>query len=548
MTDSSASRGGGIANFATLTMSDRSRVEGNESRNPFDGGGGIFNAIGASATLSFTTVTRNAVSDGGPGGGISNQGTLVVKDASSITSNTAAVPIDSLPVPCTGCCGGSRGGGGIMNDILFDGTANPPHGTLTLIDSTVDGNESDTNGGGITNYGLSTLSGSTISNNTAGCTGGGIDEFALETNPQFGRVAMTNSTLSGDHAKEGGGIRHRTGPASLDYVTITGNSAKFGGGINGDESLTARHTIVAGNVLRSGGQGPDCDGVFTSGGYVLVQYTTFCDLFGDTTGNVLGRDPGLGPLADNGGPSLTHAPGALSSAVDAIPPPCGAATDQRGVVRPQAASVVARRRCDIGAFERERTRLLGFSILDPATAEVTAREPTTYTFTWIVPPEFAGWRAALDALEIRFRDADDTVLWIRFDEPSNTVSLYDDRKGEIGPAFALGSAKRLETPFATLDLAVSALDGPSGPQVTLTLVVTFKPRAAGRAYGVDVRATGDAGEEQGFDTKAQLSVLPNDPLQCHLEVLALEGRAAAAAPFSSARARCRGRSTAGVAR
>src|SRR5204862_5560143 len=119
--DSSAVRGGGIANFRTLTLSNGSRVEGNESLDLFDGGGGIFNGIGASATLSFTTVTHNAVSQGGPGGGIANQGTLVVKDASRITSNTTTT--DSPPPPgCTGCCGGSRGGGGIMNDILFDGT------------------------------------------------------------------------------------------------------------------------------------------------------------------------------------------------------------------------------------------------------------------------------------------------------------------------------------------------------------------------------------------------------------------------------------------
>jgi len=64
---------------------------------------------------------------------------------------------------------------------------------------------------------------------------------------------------------------------------------------------------------------------------------------GDQTGVA---DPGLGPLADNGGPTETHAPMAGSPAIDAVtgtcPPP---ADDQRGVARPQGAA------CDIGSVE-----------------------------------------------------------------------------------------------------------------------------------------------------------------------------------------------------
>jgi hypothetical protein len=59
-----------------------------------------------------------------------------------------------------------------------------------------------------------------------------------------------------------------------------------------------------------------------------------------------GTDPLLGPLADNGGPSETHALLPGSPAIDAGPPTCEA-TDQRGVPRPQEAA------CDIGAYERQ---------------------------------------------------------------------------------------------------------------------------------------------------------------------------------------------------
>ena len=55
----------------------------------------------------------------------------------------------------------------------------------------------------------------------------------------------------------------------------------------------------------------------------------------------------LAPLADNGGPTLTHALVPDSPAIDASPVDAEcAATDQRGNARPQGAM------CDIGAFEK----------------------------------------------------------------------------------------------------------------------------------------------------------------------------------------------------
>jgi hypothetical protein len=64
-----------------------------------------------------------------------------------------------------------------------------------------------------------------------------------------------------------------------------------------------------------------------------------------------------------------------------------------------------------------------------------------------------------------------------------------------------------QTPFATLDLEESAVDGPPGLRVTLTLDVSFKPHAAGRSYVVEVLATDEVGHEQGFEPKGQLTVL-----------------------------------------
>ncbi len=55
----------------------------------------------------------------------------------------------------------------------------------------------------------------------------------------------------------------------------------------------------------------------------------------------------LGALADNGGPTLTHALLPGSPALDAGNDAACSATDQRGVSRPQGAH------CDIGAYEAQ---------------------------------------------------------------------------------------------------------------------------------------------------------------------------------------------------
>jgi hypothetical protein len=70
-----------------------------------------------------------------------------------------------------------------------------------------------------------------------------------------------------------------------------------------------------------------------------------CVLIGP--GDLPGVAPLLGPLANNGGPTDTHALLAGSPAIDAGG--ICAPTDQRGVTRPQGPA------CDIGAFEAPAT-------------------------------------------------------------------------------------------------------------------------------------------------------------------------------------------------
>ncbi|HJP65595.1 MAG TPA: DUF6299 family protein, partial [Actinomycetota bacterium] len=86
-------------------------------------------------------------------------------------------------------------------------------------------------------------------------------------------------------------------------------------------------------------------------------------------------DPKLGPLADNGGPTLTHpllvgSPAFEAGSFDCPPPE----TDQRGVSRPQFV------RCDIGATESEDILgIVSVTVDETATLLGTGRVTTTGT-------------------------------------------------------------------------------------------------------------------------------------------------------------------------
>jgi hypothetical protein len=166
---------------------------------------------------------------------------------------------------------------------------------------------------------------------------------------------MANCTVSGNEAVtgQGGGVWHQAGLLTMRNCTISGNTAGSGGGlamVSGDAQLA--NTIIAVNLAEAG---PDCLGAATSLGFNLVGDLTGCDWISGA-GDLVGSgenpvDPLLGPLQNNGGPTLTRALLLGSPAIDAgnpLPPGSGDAcesSDQRGVVRPQGS------RCDIGAYE-----------------------------------------------------------------------------------------------------------------------------------------------------------------------------------------------------
>ncbi len=267
----------------------------------------------------------------------------------------------------------------IVNGSADYGSGIRNEGTLSLNRSTVSGNVATAAGGGLYIDGPLTLRGSTINDNQAGNEGGGLLIVA-----QPGDVLIENSTVSGNTAYRGGGIKGSDGNdvnaeywITLRNVTITANHATdYGGGLYaantyGVFGAELINSIVAGNTADHGN--PDIDGDYAgngrvrSGGYNLIgtyQGTgsgyeilwNDTDQVGTPTSPI---DPLLGPLADNGGPTMTHALLPDSPAIDAGS--CTVDADQRGVARPQDGNSDGVAQCDIGAFELEPTPLFAWS-------------------------------------------------------------------------------------------------------------------------------------------------------------------------------------------
>ncbi|BBB30134.1 DUF4347 domain-containing protein [Neptunomonas japonica] len=269
------------------------------------------------------------------------------------------------------------------SDVEFSGNAAENGGaisnagTLNLYDSTIDNNSATQQGGGIDTTGTTTLERVTVSNNTnSGTKGGGI----MVGN---GGLTATNLTVSGNSsASDGGGI-YTLRPITLISATITDNTATWGSGIytQGAGSVDLSNTIVAGNNTSS-----DLYGTFVSSNNNLIgNVGTATGLTDGVSGDQVGSagspiDPLLSTLQDNGGPTLTHALLAGSTAIDtgngAAP-----ATDQRGITRPQDGDGDAVATADIGAFEFELAKVISSD--GQGSAKATAMDASgNYVVVW----------------------------------------------------------------------------------------------------------------------------------------------------------------------
>jgi hypothetical protein len=257
---------------------------------------------GAQAEIIGVTIRGGQVS--GDGGGIRNAGQLSLSRV-LVTANRA----------------NSGAGGGIYS--------NGAGATLTVTQSAVTANSASGVGGGIAVGQQMTLSDSTVSGNSAGATGGGIHAFENADAPILGSTITANQA-----GTQGGGLFAESTP----FITV--------------DRPDLHNTILAGNTAPAD---RDCGGTPSSSGHNLIGVgSSTCIDFTAAKGDLVGtatapRDPRLGPLANNGGTTPTHALLAGSPAINAGEG-C-TATDQRGQGRASA--------CDIGAFEISTDCLTG---------------------------------------------------------------------------------------------------------------------------------------------------------------------------------------------
>jgi hypothetical protein len=305
----------------------------------------------ATSTLSLGELSvTNAAAITGPGANLltidaAGQSRVFVIDDG--TSNHRDIQLRGLTLT-GGNVAGFKNGGGILN-----------RENLTLTASTIRGNSTTFLGGSIwTTSGNLTVAESTISGNSAS-HGGGIFSGA---NGNPGTTTILSSTISGNTASvSGGGVLNMQGLTVVSHSTITRNTAPAGGGSgvssysNASTQTNIQSTIVAGNtnsdVDRFGGNG---ESSFHSDGYNLVGGGNALAAFANN--DLVGvTNPRLVPLADNGGPTMTHALAAGSRAFDAGDPSAVGgidgvpAFDQRGSGFPR----VFNGRIDIGAFESQ---------------------------------------------------------------------------------------------------------------------------------------------------------------------------------------------------
>jgi CSLREA domain-containing protein len=197
-----------------------------------------------------------------------------------------------------------------------------------------------------------------------GGSGGAIGQAISSSQSNRTELVVRNSTLAGNRADLVGGAIFGSG--RVLFSTIVDNQASQGGGIYFDRgvegALRLGNSIVARNLATSS-LGPDCINPgsgfpLTSLGYNLIGNESDCAFSGDSATNLVGVDPGLGPLRTDQGPTPALFPEPASAAYRAIPGSrCGdfgdgsvLPQDQNG--DPRTTLVGSSIACSMGAVER----------------------------------------------------------------------------------------------------------------------------------------------------------------------------------------------------
>ncbi|HET7843170.1 MAG TPA: choice-of-anchor Q domain-containing protein, partial [Xanthomonadales bacterium] len=362
VTQNEGGLGGGVLGYASLVAIDECTITGNVGIV-----GGAVGLLESAALVTNATITGNAAA-GFPDRPFESDRPEL--SALALPSGNALLAPNGIGLP-PGTGGGIAAVADVAPPPVPRSVVRPAGVPLQVVvsDSDVSGNTAAVIGGGVVFYGVPALvENTTISGNTALRAGG----IAAGSAPLVvAQATISGNSATGDGKVPGGGNfvvfgANASAPLQIASSTITGNTAAVrNGGIElyGDVPLTMSSTIVA----NSTGLDP-ADIVIENAPGAPVVTQSLVENPGDSGigasgGNLIGVDPQLGPLADNGGPAPTHVPGAGSPVIDAGGNPTGAQFDQRGA--PFARVVGAGP--DIGSIERGNGASPSFVANVPAT-------------------------------------------------------------------------------------------------------------------------------------------------------------------------------------
>lgn len=396
--NSAAYSGGAVAVFyGTLAVSD-STFQANTAS---EGYAGAIDLISAEAIITGSQLLDNAAYGSGALSGIDTPLTIATSIVSGNSAQTNAGGIylfgGTLDISDSTISGNTAGGNGaglyldevgatITRTTFSDNVAGTSGGGLynkqdqvtpeTRIRFSRFSSNGAATGGGIYNAGNLVVAGSTLATNAATGAGGSV------SNTASGRTTIVNSTLSGNSASNGGGIAN-SGDLTLQQTTLTGNGASVaGGGVDNSLNLTLIGTLITGNIAPTGSQVAST-GTATADAYNLFGQGGDAGLANFSAGaSDIVPPAGVGlsdildlSLADNDGPTLTHALVAGSPAIDVVPSALCSSDpvsllDQRGAVRNvDGDGQPSANECDVGAFE--------FGAQIPATPTPTATATAT---------------------------------------------------------------------------------------------------------------------------------------------------------------------------
>lgn len=309
--------GGGMIAIDGSSLSTPVTVSGNNVTRVFHVDSGVQAEI-----VGLTITAGQYTGYYGSGGGIYNEGTLSLSgDAIENNYNSGIFSTGALSVSQTTIQGNSGGGltnypGGqalVTNSVITGnsvGSGIINYGTMTVSDTTISANSSPSllnGGGGINNQNTITVWRSTISYNTASKYGGGV------YNGRF--LSLIDSTLYGNSAGNGGGIYNGDNYIPISVAAGAVPSLNVVPAVSGTLQTTVSSSTLYDNSA-TGTAGNPTGGVYIGNGSLVLINSIVTDnspqeLDGapepNSSHNIIGNYAGLGPLADNGGPTQTMA-------------------------------------------------------------------------------------------------------------------------------------------------------------------------------------------------------------------------------------------------